>query len=66
MLFGYCKQQQQSAGTGDIVGWNVTMPGPILGAVPDTAMNAAFPLAVYARLCARLDESLEFPIDTAS
>ena len=47
-------------------GWNVCMPGPILGAVPDAAMNAAFPLAVYAAVCKKLGERFEFPSDVAS
>jgi hypothetical protein len=43
------------------VGWNVAMPSFILGAVPDAAMNAAYPLAVYAAVCAHLGEPLDFP-----
>lgn len=39
------------------------MPGPILGAVPDAAMNAAFPLAVYAAVTRKLNQPLEFPGD---
>lgn len=39
------------------------MPGPILGAVPDAAMNAAFPLAVYAAVTHKLKQPLEFPGD---
>ncbi|KAK5137858.1 hypothetical protein LTR08_006627 [Meristemomyces frigidus] len=46
--------------------WNVCMPGPILGAVPDAAMNLAFPLAVYAAVCRRLGQALEFPGDIVS
>ena len=42
------------------------MPGPILGAVPDAAMNAAFPLAVYATVCKKLNQPLEFPGDIVS
>jgi hypothetical protein len=42
------------------------MPGPILGAVPDAAMNAAFPLAVYAAVSAHLKQPLEFPGDITS
>ncbi|KAK4948705.1 hypothetical protein LTR10_012709 [Elasticomyces elasticus] len=57
-LFEYCKQQG--------VGWNVCMPGPILGAVPDAAMNAAFPLAVYAAVSKHLGVPMEFPGDIAS
>ncbi|TKA29767.1 hypothetical protein B0A50_03131 [Salinomyces thailandicus] len=47
-------------------GWNVCMPGPILGAVPDAAMNAAFPLAVYAAVCRKLGQPLDFPGDIDS
>lgn len=47
-------------------GWNVAMPGPITGAVPDAAMNYAYPLAVYAGVCGRLGVPLEFPGDEAS
>lgn len=47
-------------------GWNIAMPGPITGAVPDAAMNYAYPLAVYASVSARLGEPLEFPGDAAS
>ncbi|KAK1093762.1 hypothetical protein LTR48_001668 [Friedmanniomyces endolithicus] len=52
------------AGTGS--GWNICMPGPILGAVPDAAMNAAFPLAVYCAVSRKLRQPLEFPGDAAS
>lgn len=44
-------------------GWNVCMPGPILGAVPDAAMNAAFPLAVYCAVSRKLAQPLVFPGD---
>lgn len=57
-LFKYCKENS--------VGWNIAMPGPILGAVPDAAMNAAFPLAVYAAVCKHLGEPLDFPSDLNS
>jgi hypothetical protein len=43
------------------VDWNVAMPSFILGTVPDAAMNAAYPLAVYAAVCAHLGEPLDFP-----
>ncbi|KAJ9616984.1 hypothetical protein H2200_000705 [Cladophialophora chaetospira] len=59
-LFAYCK------GSNGKTGWNVHMPGPILGAVPDAAMNAAFPLAVYAAVTAHLHVPLEFPGDAFS
>ena len=42
------------------------MPGPILGAVPDAAMNAAFPLAVYCAVSKKLGQKLEFPGDRVS
>jgi hypothetical protein len=58
LLFKYCAE------TG--CGWNVCMPGPILGAVPDAAMNAAFPLAVYAAVSKKLNQPLVFPGDIAS
>ena len=47
-------------------GWNIHMPGPILGAVPDAAMNLAFPLAIYASITAHMSSTLEFPGDIAS
>jgi hypothetical protein len=37
------------------------MPSFILGAVPDAAMYAAYPLTVYAAVCAHLKEPLQFP-----
>jgi nucleoside-diphosphate-sugar epimerase len=58
LVWEYCKE------TG--VGWNICMPGPILGAVPDAAMNAAFPLAVYCAVCKKLGQKLEFPGDRVS
>ena len=58
LLWKYCKD------TG--CGWNIGMPGPILGAVPDAAMNAAFPLAVYAAVSKKLGQPLEFPGDILS
>lgn len=47
-------------------GWNICMPGPILGAVPDAAMNAAFPLAVYCAVSKKLNQKLVFPGDMVS
>ena len=47
-------------------GWNVGMPGAILGAVPDAAMNLCFPLAVYAAVCRHLKQPLQFPGDIAA
>ncbi|ETI24630.1 hypothetical protein G647_03999 [Cladophialophora carrionii CBS 160.54] len=57
-LFAYCRSQA--------AGWNICMPGPILGAVPDAAMNLAFPMAVYAAVTAHMKAELEFPGDIAS
>ncbi|KAI9710371.1 MAG: hypothetical protein M1820_002866 [Bogoriella megaspora] len=54
-LFKYCSE------TG--AGWNVGMPGAILGAVPDAAMNLCFPLAVYAAVTRHLKQPLIFPAD---
>ena len=39
------------------------MPAAILGAVPDAAMNFAFPLAVYAAVTKELGEVLKWPGD---
>ncbi|SMQ49453.1 unnamed protein product [Zymoseptoria tritici ST99CH_3D7] len=55
---------QFAADTG--CGWSIHMPGPIVGAVPDAAMNCAFPLAVYASVCKKLGVPLEFSGDIAS
>ena len=57
-LWSYCKKHD--------VGWNVLMPGPILGAVPDAAMNIAFPLAVYTAVCKKMGAVMEFPGDEGS
>lgn len=57
-LWKYSKEQG--------VDWSVAMPGPILGTVPDAAMNAAFPLAVYAAVARHRNLPLEFPADVAS
>lgn len=43
--------------------WDICMPGPIMGAVPDAAMNVAYPLAVYATVCKELGEPLRWPGD---
>lgn len=58
LLFQYCRDEG--------VGWNVLMPCGILGAVPDAAMNLSFPLAVYAAVCAELEQPLLFPSDINS
>ena len=42
------------------------MPSFILGAVPNAAMNAAYPLAIYCTFCKYLNESLVFPSDFTS
>jgi hypothetical protein len=42
------------------------MPSFILGAVPDAAMNAAYPLAVYAAVSAHLHEPLDYPASIES
>ncbi len=42
------------------------MPSFIIGAVPDAAMNAAYPLAIYAAVCKHLGESLDYPADIES
>ncbi|KAL9052135.1 MAG: hypothetical protein Q9162_005596 [Coniocarpon cinnabarinum] len=41
--------------------YTIAMPSFILGAVPNAAMNAAFPLAVYCAVCKHLNEPLVFP-----
>ena len=58
LLFAYCRENN--------VGWTVGMPGPILGAVPDAAMNACFPLAVYAAVSRHLGRKLVWPGDVPS
>lgn len=58
LVFAYAKE------TG--CGYSIHMPGPIVGAVPDAAMNCAFPLAVYAAVCRKLQQPLDFPGDIAS
>ncbi|KAF2706961.1 hypothetical protein K504DRAFT_459399 [Pleomassaria siparia CBS 279.74] len=45
------------------IGWNIAMPSYILGAVPDAAMNLAYPLGIYASIRRELGEKLEFPAD---
>jgi len=57
-LWSYCKKHN--------IGWNVARPSFILGAVPDAAMNVAFPIAVYASVCKHLGTPLEFPGDLKS
>jgi nucleoside-diphosphate-sugar epimerase len=57
-LWEFCKDQG--------IGWNIHMPGPIIGAVPDAAMNMAFPLAVYAAVCKKMGSVFEYPGDSES
>lgn len=45
------------------IGWNVTRPCWILGAVPDAAMNLVHPLAIYAIVQRHLGQPLEHPGD---
>ena len=45
------------------VGWNVTRPGYILGAVADAAINLVYGLAIYASVQKELGRKLEFPAD---
>lgn len=58
LLYSYCKDSG--------CGWTIHMPGPIVGAVPDAAMNCAFPLAVYASVAKKLGQPLVFPGDINS
>lgn len=58
LLFEYCRRQG--------VGWNVTMPSTILGAVRDAAMNVVFPLGVFASVHAYLQQPMVYPGDWAS
>lgn len=60
LLWRYCKEG------GGKTNWNVCMPGPVLGGVPDAAMNLAFPLAVYAAVCRELGEVLRWPGDVVA
>lgn len=57
LLWKFCEE------SGGKTAWNVHMPGPILGGVPDAAMNAAFPMAVYATVCREMNEPLRWPGD---
>lgn len=57
---------QYCGASGGRTQWNVLMPGPVLGAVPDAAMNLAFPLAVYATVCRVLHEPLQWPGDASA
>jgi len=57
-LWAWCKKHS--------VEWTIAMPSAILGAVPDAAMNVAYPLAVYAAVSKHLGEPLVFTSDLAS
>lgn len=57
-LFKYCQETGSS--------WNVVMPATILGAVKDAAMNAVFPIGVFAAVHAYLGKPLVFPGDMAT
>ena len=59
ILFKHCSNHPQTT-------WTIAMPGPILGAVPDAAMNFAFPLAIYAAISHHLQTPFEFPGDILS
>ena len=60
ILFRYCEETRGKTG------WNVVMPGPILGAVPDAAMNFAYGLAVYGTVCGVLGREMVFPGEVGS
>ncbi|KAL9088197.1 MAG: hypothetical protein Q9165_006324 [Trypethelium subeluteriae] len=69
-VFAYCRDAEEEEAKGEEggsaqreCGWAVGMPGAILGAVPDAAMNLCYPLAVYASVCRRLGQPLRFPGD---
>lgn len=55
-LFSWCEEQSG-------VGWNVTRPSFILGAVPDAYYNMVLPLAIYATVCKHLRQPIEYPGD---
>ncbi|KAF1816336.1 NAD dependent epimerase/dehydratase family protein-like protein [Eremomyces bilateralis CBS 781.70] len=48
------------------INWSVARPSWVVGAVPDAAMNIAYPLAVYATVQKHLGRKLEFPSDIIS
>lgn len=60
-LSAWCRAQPAPSPT-----YTIAMPSYILGAVPDAAMNAAYPLAIYAAVCAHLGEPLAFPAGVAA
>lgn len=53
-LSKWCLTQRETS-------YTIAMPSYILGAVPNAAMNAAYPLAVYCAVCKHLGEPLKFP-----
>ncbi|RVX69025.1 hypothetical protein B0A52_08092 [Exophiala mesophila] len=57
-LWDWCRQRS--------ISWNIAMPSYIVGAVPDAAMNIAFPLAVYALVSKYLSEPLRYTGDIVS
>ncbi|KAK2756120.1 hypothetical protein FQN54_005528 [Arachnomyces sp. PD_36] len=58
VLFKYCQETGSD--------WNVVMPATILGAVKDAAMNAVFPIGVFAAVNAHLGKPMVFPGDITS
>ncbi|KAF2121039.1 hypothetical protein BDV96DRAFT_610024 [Lophiotrema nucula] len=58
ILWDWCKKHN--------IGWNVTRPGFIVGAVRDAAMNIVHGLAIYASIQKELGRKLEFPGDIAA
>lgn len=57
-LFEHCSKYH--------IGWTISMPAAILGAVPHSAMNLIYPLGIYASTCRHLSHTLAFPSDLAS
>lgn len=45
------------------IGWNITRPSWVPGAVPDAAMNLCLPLVIYATIQKHLGKPLEFHSD---
>ena len=48
------------------IGWNITRPSWIPGAVPDAAMNLCLPLVIYATVQKHLGNKLEYHSDVAA
>ncbi|KAI9659752.1 MAG: hypothetical protein M1831_003650 [Alyxoria varia] len=61
-LEDYCRTARDPS-SGKEPSWVAAMPAFIMGAVPDAAINAAYPLAVYASVCRHLNEPLRYPYD---